>query len=36
MREADLNKSDSISLSEFRYVMTKSPDFAQNFRVRLC
>ncbi len=34
MHEADLNKSESISLSEFRYIMSKSPDFAHNFRIR--
>jgi hypothetical protein len=35
MAEADLNKSNTINLQEFRYIMGKSPDFAHNFRFRI-
>lgn len=35
MLEADLNKSGTITPQEFRYIMSKSPDFSQNFRLRV-
>lgn len=34
LAEADINKSDNITPQEFRHVMTKSPEFAHNFRLR--
>ena len=35
MEEADFNKSGKLSPYSFRYIMSKSPDFAQNFRLAI-
>merc|ERR1712212_747707 len=33
--EADFNKTEFISLTEFKQIATKSPSFADNFRIKL-
>ena len=35
LNEADLDKTGVVSLLEFKHIVTKSPDFAQSFRMRL-
>ena len=35
LAEADLNRSGTINEQEFRHIMSKSPDFAYNFRFRI-
>ena len=35
LSEADLNRSGTINEQEFRHIMSKSPDFAINFRFRI-
>merc|ERR1712179_168134 len=35
LNETDLNRTGKISLAEFKQLVVKSPDFANNFRIRL-
>ena len=35
LRETDLNNNKFITSLEFRHIVTKSPDFANSFRIRL-
>jgi len=35
LKETDLNMTGQISLTEFKQMVVKSPDFANNFRIRL-
>merc|ERR1711936_1407143 len=35
LNETDLNRTGFISLTEFKQIVTKSPDFTDNFRIKL-
>merc|ERR1711942_16446 len=35
LNETDLNRTGFISLTEFKQIVTNSPDFAQSFRIKL-
>ena len=35
LNETDLNRTGYISLTEFKQIVTKSPDFANSFRIKL-
>merc|ERR1719391_706514 len=35
LRETDLNRTGQISLAEFKQMVVRSPDFVNNFRIRL-
>ena len=35
LNETDLNRTGYISLTEFKQIVTKSPDFADSFRIKL-
>ena len=35
LNETDLNRTGFISLTEFKQIVTKSPDFSQSFRIKL-
>ena len=35
LNETDLNRTGFISLTEFKQIVTKSPDFADSFRIKL-
>jgi len=35
LRETDLNRTGQISLAEFKQMVIRSPDFVNNFRIRL-
>ena len=35
LKEADLNGNKSISLTEFKQIVTRSPEFAERFRIKL-